>query len=76
MSDLFGARCSAWQTPPDQGQALHHRLVSEVTLLAGEAPLRFQSKLAESITEFPQIFEGNYVLISIHITRDVTRGRK
>lgn len=31
---------------------------------------------SESIAEFPQIFEGNYALISMRITRDVTQGRK
>lgn len=61
------------QMPPDECQALYHMLVSVVTFIP---PKWLQSKLAESIGEFLQIFEGNYSLISIHITRDGTQGRK
>lgn len=65
-----------WQIPSDEGQVRHHMFVGEATFLAECHRRGFKSKLAESIAEFLQIFEGNYALISMRITRDVTQGRK
>lgn len=63
------------QIPPDEGHVLYHMLVTEVPFMATCHRSDFKVNLL-SQSEFLQIFEGNYALIIMRITRDVTEGRK